>query len=58
MNLKKLSKSILDIGIAFAVVFAPNIVKFENATNTPSVEVNNTLVIDKSSEQSLDSKHF
>ncbi|MDR1447886.1 MAG: hypothetical protein LBI63_02865 [Candidatus Ancillula sp.] len=56
MNLKKLTRGILAIGVAFAIVVAPNTVKFANAANTPSVEVNDTLK-PKSADPS-ESKHF
>ncbi|MDR1448265.1 MAG: hypothetical protein LBI63_04850 [Candidatus Ancillula sp.] len=43
MNLKKLTRGILAIGVAFAIVLVPNTARFANAANTPSVEVNDTL---------------
>ncbi|MDR1448278.1 MAG: hypothetical protein LBI63_04915 [Candidatus Ancillula sp.] len=43
MNLKKLSRGILAIGVAFAIVVVPNTARFANAANTPSVEVNDKL---------------
>ncbi|MDR1447519.1 MAG: hypothetical protein LBI63_00940 [Candidatus Ancillula sp.] len=57
MNLKKLSRGILAIGVAFAIVLVPNTARFANAANTPSVEVNDTLKPDPTDVGS-ESKHF
>ncbi|MDR1447520.1 MAG: hypothetical protein LBI63_00945 [Candidatus Ancillula sp.] len=57
MNLKKLTRGILAIGVAFAIVLVPNTAKFANAANTPSVEVNNELTL-RGYGNYVDSKHF